>query len=177
MKTRDMIIIPIFTALIAVGAFIKIPIFIVPLTLQLMFTNLAALVLGSKKGAFASLLYLVIGLIGIPIFTKGGGFGYVFQPTFGYLVAFSIGAYFAGLIVEKSEKRTVVTYLLASAVNIIIVYSLGFGYGYYILNVYLAKAIPFKKLLSLFVLSPLPNDIFTLGITAFIAERLRKALR
>ncbi len=177
MKTKDMILIALFTALIAVGAFIKIPIPYVPLTLQLMFTNLAALVLGAKRGALASALYLVIGLIGIPIFTKGGGPSYIFQPTFGYLVAFIIGAYIAGKIVEKSETKNIKTYLFASAANIIIVYTIGFMYGVMIINLYLGKNVPIKSLLPAFVLAPLPGDIITLSASSLIAKRLKNSVR
>ncbi len=177
MKIRDMILVSLFSALIAVGAFIKIPIPYVPITLQLMFTNLAALVLGSKRGALASALYVGIGLVGIPIFTKGGGLGYVFQPTFGYLFAFIIGAYVAGKMVENSREKSVQVYLLASAMNILIVYSIGFLYGLFIINVYLGKNIPIKNLLPAFVLLPLPGDIVTLSVSSFMAKRLSLSLR
>ena len=66
-----------FAALIAVGAFIRIPIPYVPFTLQLFFTTLAGLLLGPKLGAASSLVYMITGLIGIPIFTEGGGPGYI----------------------------------------------------------------------------------------------------
>ena len=91
----------LFTGLIIVGAFIKIPIPNVPLTLQVMFTNLAGLVLGSRLGALSVLTYVLLGLAGIPVFTSGGGIGYVLMPTFGYLIGFIIGTFAAGRIVER----------------------------------------------------------------------------
>ncbi len=177
MKVKDMILVALFTALIAVGAFIKIPIPYVPLTLQLMFTNLAALALGSKRGALSSFLYVLIGLMGIPIFTKGGGPWYVFQPTFGYLVAFVIGAYVAGKIVEKSEEKNLKVYLIASAVNILIVYSLGFAYGIFIINVYFGKGVAIRNLIPAFVLTPLPGDIITLTLSSTMVNRLKRAVK
>ena len=63
----------LFTALIAVGAFIKIPIPVVPFTLQFLFTTLAGLLLGSKMGAVSVIAYMVLGLVGLPIFSEGGG--------------------------------------------------------------------------------------------------------
>ena len=67
-KTTDMVLCAMFAALIAVGAFIRIPIPYVPFTLQLFFTTLAGLLLGPKLGAASSLVYMITGLIGIPIF-------------------------------------------------------------------------------------------------------------
>ncbi len=177
MKIKDIILVSLFTAFIAVGAFIKIPIPYVPLTLQLMFTNLAALLLGSKRGALASALYVVIGLLGLPIFTKGGGLHYVFEPTFGYLFAFIVGAYLAGLFVENSKNITIKTYFIASAINIFIVYSIGFLYGLFIINVYLGKNIPIKNLLPAFVLLPLPGDMISLSVSSLIAKRVKMSLR
>ena len=82
-RMRTMTFCAIFTALIAVGAFIKIPVPVVPFTLQLLFTTLARMILGAGAGAVSVLVYLLIGLAGIPVFTGGGGIGYVLQPTFG----------------------------------------------------------------------------------------------
>ncbi len=95
----------IFTALIAVGAFIKIPVPPIPFTLQTMFVVLAGLMLGGNMGtASVLLLYMILGLIGIPIFTGGGGIGYVLKPTFGYIIGFCVGAYAIGKISYKNGK-------------------------------------------------------------------------
>ena len=62
-----------FTALIIAGAFIKIPTPFVAITLQFLFTTLAGFLLGGRLGLVSVLIYLVMGLIGIPVFTQGGG--------------------------------------------------------------------------------------------------------
>lgn len=82
LKTRDLTMIAMFASLTAVGAFIKIPLPIVPFTLQYFFCALGAMILGSKKGALSQSLYVLMGLIGIPIFTQGGGIQYIFNLTF-----------------------------------------------------------------------------------------------
>ncbi len=79
-KTKDMILCSMFVALIAAGAFLKVPVPVVPFTLQYLFTMLAGLLLGAKKGALAVCVYILLGLCGLPIFAQGGGIGYVFQP-------------------------------------------------------------------------------------------------
>ena len=67
-KVRDMVLSAMFVALIAIGAFIKIPIPPVPITLQFLFVMMAALLLGTKLGVAATLVYIILGLIGVPIF-------------------------------------------------------------------------------------------------------------
>ena len=76
MKTKDIIMTALFTALIAAGAFIRIPVPVCPFTLQFLFTTLAGVLLGSRKGAAAVGVYVILGLAGLPIFTSGGGIGY-----------------------------------------------------------------------------------------------------
>ena len=70
-KTRSLVYCALFTALIAVGAFIKIPIPVVPFTLQYLFTMLAGILLGSRLGSLSVLAYMILGLIGLPIFFRG----------------------------------------------------------------------------------------------------------
>ena len=102
--TKDMIMCALFTALIAVGAFIKVPVPVVPFTLQFLFTMLAGLILGGRLGAISVGLYAVLGLVGLPIFAEGGGIWYVLKPSFGYIIGFALGSLVTGLMVEKLEK-------------------------------------------------------------------------
>lgn len=69
-KTKSIIYCGLFTALIAVGAFIKIPIPVVPFTLQYLFTMLAGLLLGSRRGSLSVIAYVILGLAGLPIFSE-----------------------------------------------------------------------------------------------------------
>ena len=87
-RTRSMVYCALFTALIAVGAFIRIPVPVVPFTLQYLFTMLAGLLLGAKRGAGSVTVYMLLGLAGLPIFTEGGGISYLFKPSFGYIIGF-----------------------------------------------------------------------------------------
>lgn len=92
-----------FAVLITVGAYIKVPVPVVPFTLQLLFTTLAGLLLGSRLGATSVVLYIVMGLAGLPVFATGGGLGYVLEPSFGYLVGFAAAAWVTGRIAEKKQ--------------------------------------------------------------------------
>ena len=93
----------LFTALITVGAFVQIQFPVVPITLQTLFVILCALLLGARRSAVSVGLYLFLGLAGLPVFTKGGGPGYVLQPTFGYLLGFLVAAVAVGFLSRKVD--------------------------------------------------------------------------
>ena len=99
-----------FSLLTVAGAQIAIPIKPVPFSLQTMMVVLAGAFLGSKNGAYSQLLYLFLGSIGLPVFANGAmGIAYLFGPTGGYLLAFPLGAFLTGYIVEKNKNYIVVT--------------------------------------------------------------------
>ena len=68
-RTKEIVLFGLFTALTAIGAFIRIPVPVCPFTLQLLFTTLAGLILGSRRGALSVGLYVLLGLSGVPVFT------------------------------------------------------------------------------------------------------------
>lgn len=176
-KTKEMIICSLFAALIAVGAFIKIPVPYVPFTMQLMFTTLSGILLGSRLGATAVGVYLGIGLIGIPVFTQGGGIGYVLQPTFGYLIGFMIGAFVTGKMLEKHEKPTFTQIVLASFSGLAIVYLIGVPYFYLISNLIIKSPIGIMGILTYGFLMCLPGDITTCLVCGFLGKRLIPVIR
>ena len=138
LSTRGMVLCAMFTALIAIGAFLRIQVIIispVPFTLQFLFTNLAGLLLGRRRGLIAVGLYIILGLAGVPIFSTGGGFDYIIRPTFGYILGFALGAWLAGLISERGVS-SMRTYLIAGFVNFSAVFALGLSYCYLISNYY-----------------------------------------
>ena len=99
-----------FSFLTVAGAQVAIPVQPVPFTLQTMMVVLAGAFLGSKNGAYSQLLYLFLGSIGLPVFANGAaGIVYLFGPTGGYLLAFPLGAYLSGYIIEKNKNYIVVT--------------------------------------------------------------------
>lgn len=140
---REMVLTALFTASMVIGAFIKIPFYPVDFTLQVLFCMLAGVILGSKLGALSQLLYVFIGLIGIPVFSKGGGPSYIFQPGFGYLIGFIFAAFVIGLITEKSKKYNFINILIASFVGLIALYLIGVPYLLMILNFYMGTSYDF----------------------------------
>ena len=85
-KTLMLVLTALFAALTAIGAFFKIPFALAAISLQFLFTAMAGILLGAGYGALSQAVYVLIGLVGVPIFALGGGFSYVLQPTFGFLL-------------------------------------------------------------------------------------------
>ena len=177
MSARQITMTALFVALVAVGAFIKIPIPYLPFTLQLLFTTLAGLILGSRLGGMSVVMYLILGLAGVPIFTEGGGLMYVVKPTFGYLLGFAIGAFVAGRMIETSVTLTFKRLLAASFVNLAIVYGVGMLYLYEIKDLYLGKPIGLDALFIYCFALPVIPDIFLCILAAVIVKRLIPILK
>ena len=172
LQTRAYVLCALFAALIAVGALIKIPVPVVPFTLQFLFTNLAGILLGKKFGMIAVGLYVTVGLIGFPVFAGGGGISYVLHPTFGYLIGFILGAWIAGYITERSEKPTYRTWLFAGLMNLLMIYTCGMIYYYCIANFYLDSPVGIVALIWFAFVLAIPGDILLCIITVFLTKRL-----
>lgn len=183
MKTQSkttvysLILCALFAALIAVGAFIKIPIPFVPFTLQLLFTTLAGIILGPKYGALSVAVYLFIGLVGVPVFTQGGGPAYVLQPTFGYLIGFLIGTFVTGLIAHGAQKPGYGRLFIACFTGLAIVYAIGTIYYFFIAMFYTNTFAGVWSLFLYCVLLPLPGDILISAVCALLGKRLVPILR
>lgn len=171
-STRNLVLCSLFAALIAVGAFIKIPIPVVPFTLQFLFTMLAGLLLGGKYGAISVCAYIVMGLIGLPIFTEGGGLLYVLKPTFGYIIGFAVGSYVTGKLANSVPNPGYCRLLAANFAGLGIVYLFGMVYYYFISNFYLGKHIGIWPLFLYCFFLAVPGDIALCFLGAVLGKRL-----
>lgn len=170
--TREIILISLFTAFISIGAFIKIPVPIVPFTLQFLFTMLAGLLLGGRLGAISVGIYILLGLIGLPVFTQGGGLGYIATPTFGYIIGFCVGAYITGKIANSVGNPSYKRLFTANFIGLGVVYSFGMVYYYLISNFYLNSPIGIWPLFLYCFILAVPGDIVLCILAAFISKRL-----
>jgi biotin transport system substrate-specific component len=175
--TKQLILCGIFTALIAVGAFIKIPIPVLPFTLQFLFTMMAGLLLGGEMGAYSVLMYILLGLIGLPVFTEGGGLGYIFKPTFGYIIGFCIASYVTGKIANEKSDPTYTRILTANFIGLAIVYSLGIIYYYIICNFVINTPIGVWPLFLYCFILAVPGDILLCILSALLYKRLMPAIK
>lgn len=174
MKARTLAYTALFAALTAVGAFIRIPLGVSSITLQFLFTAMAGILLGAKYGALSQLVYVVLGLIGIPIFTAGGGLGYLLQPTFGFLLGLIPAAWLIG---KLSEKHTASWQLaLICAAGLAALYVVGLPYMALILNVYMGKGMNTSAILWAGMLPFLPGDILKIIVVSALCPMLRRRL-
>jgi len=168
MNIRQMTLISLFAALTAVGGFISIPLYPVPLTLQTLFTLLAAMILGSVMGASSQIIYVLLGVIGLPVFAGfKAGVGILFGPTGGFLFGFIISAYIIGKIVELKKEKNIFYYFLAGIIGTIILYIIG------ITQLSLVTGIGIKKAITVGMLPFLPGDILKIIAASFIARKFK----
>ncbi len=171
-KIRSMTLCALFAALSAVGAFIRIPVPLVPFTLQITFTTLAGYLLGGKKGMISVLLYVAAGLIGIPVFTEGGGPAYIFKPTFGYLIGFAVGTYITGKLTERRSEPSYKYLLMSGFAGMSVVYIIGLVYCYVISKFYLNLDVTVVQVFISGFLLVVPGNIALTFAAAFAAKRL-----
>lgn len=133
MTTKRLIRISYFTLLTIVGGLIKIQAGPVAFTMQTLVVILSGFVLGARDGFFSQFAYMFIGLIGVPIFTQGGGFQYIFQPSFGYIISFCIGSFIAGFVMNKFRTINNWKIWLSGILGLIPVYIIGMSYQVMIL--------------------------------------------
>lgn len=174
-SVRDKVLIAIFASLTAIGAFIRIPIPYVSFTMQFFFCSISGIVLGGKKGALSQLLYVLIGLIGIPIFTKGGGPQYIFQPTFGYLIGLIIASYVIGKVVEL-RRNNFINLFTANILGLAFIYLIGVSYFYLINKFYLGTDMNIRSVLYYGFLLTLPGDIIKSIVTALVGVRVANTI-
>ena len=131
-RTRKLTLTALFVCLIMIGAFLKIPFVPVAFSLQTFFVMAAGLYLGPAWGCAAVTVYILLGLVGLPVFSAGGGLGYIATPNFGYLLGMYPLVIGCGLFRKKSF------FAAFAAVYLAAVLCLGVGtlyaFGYYSLQ-------------------------------------------
>lgn len=108
------------TVALAIASKIQVPVWPVHITLQSMVVALIAGSLGWRLGVATIALYIAEGLAGLPVFSTGGGIGYIFSPSFGFIVGWLPMAFIAGFVAEKMRGRALpmaLGFLAADAVS------------------------------------------------------------
>ena len=179
--TQDVAVCGLFTALIAVGAFMKI---VIPVgadtmnfTLQWLFVLLAGLLLGSKRAFRSVAVYLITGLIGFPIFARGGGPAYLLRPTFGFLLGFALAAWVIGFLCEKLRPAKTVTWFFTTLAGFLLYYGMGILYFYLITHL-LASQTPvgIGVIFGVYCLPTMLPDLMLCVLAVMLAGRLRPAV-
>lgn len=173
---KDTVFISLFAALIAVSGFIAIPIpgSPIPIVLQNMMCVLTGLLLGPLLGSLATPLFLLLGLVGLPIFSGGGGgLARFLGPTGGFLYGYLLASLVAALIVgvpTLDKKTPLWKVIIASIVGFLSMYIPGSIH----FSLLLSKTL--KETLLLCVLPYLPFDAIKCVCCILIALPLRKTM-
>lgn len=157
-----------FGALTAIGAYIMIPLPPVPVTMQTLFVILAGTLLGGYLGALSQVVYILLGIIGLPVFTGGkAGIGVLFGPTGGYLFGFVAGAYIIGKLASLKRDPGVFWLMGAMAAGIGVVYTLG------VMQLMIVAKLDLVKAVAVGLLPPLPGDIIKIVVASFVCQKIR----
>ncbi len=168
-----MAIASIFASLTALGAFIAIPAGPVMITLQTFIVILAGILLGPKIGALSQIIYIFLGLIGIPVFSGfTGGLQSFLKPSFGFLIGFIFAAYAAGKFSYAKNNLSFINILLASLIGSAIIYIFGLPYMYFILNVIMDLNLSLITVIKMGCLIFLPGDIVKSVLSALLGFKL-----
>ena len=171
MKTLDMVYIAIGSALITVCSWISIPA-TVPFTLQTFAVFAVLLIFGADRGTMAVVVYVLMGAIGLPVFSGfRGGPGFLFGSTGGYIIGFI----FIGLICKAFTKicgRKLFIEVTALVSGLIVCYAFGTGWFMY---VYIRDAgeVSLLTVLSWCVFPFIVPDLIKLALAVFISGRVR----
>ncbi len=176
--TLDVTVCGLFAALIAVGAFMKI---VIPVgvdtmnfTLQWLFVMLAGLLLGSRRALKSVAAYLITGLIGFPIFARGGGPAYLLRPTFGFLLGFALAAWAIGFLCEKIRPAKAAGWFFTTVVGFVLYYGMGIVYFYMITHLLSSQTpVALSVIFGVYCLPTMLPDLMLCVIAVMLAGRLR----
>lgn len=159
----------LFASLIAVCAFISIP-FPIPLTMQLFAVFLSLMTLGGAYGSLSIIIYLCLGLLGLPVFASfGSGIGYLLGASGGFVIAFPIAALLF-FVLEKALSKKESAKILYAFLSLAIIYAIG---ALWFSLVY-ADAADFGEALLVCVLPYFLPDAIKILLAYKISKRLKK---
>lgn len=176
-RLYSMILIALFTTLTIIGTQITIPLALVPITLQTLFVLSAGMLLGSVRGMLSQLLYVALGLIGFPIFSRGqGGPQMVFAISFGYLLGFIAAPLAVGAILRAFRRVNVATVLIAGLAGTLVIDLFGVAYILTLFNAFTAQPLPAARVFSAILLPTIPGDLIKVVVLALAIPYLHRVL-
>ena len=168
-KTRSLTIAALFSAIICILSVITIPIGTVPISLSLFAIILAAISLGVKKGVLTTLIYILIGSLGIPVFAGfTGGIHILFGPTGGFIISYIFVTFIIAFVSEKTNKKLIL--FIFSLLSLAVCYLLGS------LQYSLISKVSFYNSLSVCVYPFVVFDVLKATLAINIGVRLKKLI-
>lgn len=172
MKTKDLTLMANMLALLIICSQITIPMWPVPITLQTFAVLIIGMLLPPKQAFTVTALYLVMGVIGLPVFSGfKGGFSSLLSPTFGFIISF-IPASVVTSILSNKKLPSLNQLLVAGIAATIIIYGIGIPYLGFILNHVLELSKSISEILSIGMIPFLIGDMIKLFIASYIATKL-----
>lgn len=167
-RTKQMVLIALMTAVTCVLGPLSIPLPFSPVPISL--TNfaifLAIFILGMKNGTISFIIYLLLGAVGVPVFSSfRGGLQVLAGPTGGYLIGFIFLALIMGFALDHFDRKLVPT-IIGMIIGMVVCYAFG--------TVWLAKllSLSFKEGLMMGVIPYLPGDAAKIIIAAIVGPKL-----
>ena len=142
------------------------------------FCRYRSVLLGAKWAALSQLVYVLLGIIGLPVFTQGGGIGYFLKPSMGFLLGLIPMAYVVGALSQGAyeKKRWYLQIIAAMLAGEAVLYLIGTPYMGAILNVYMGRGLSAAEIARIGCLIYLPGDAVKLALTLSLYRPLMKAL-
>lgn len=174
LKIKDMTLIAMSTALIAVCSWTSIPI-VVPITLQTFAIFVCSGLMGKQRGLISVALYILLGAAGIPVFSGfKGGVGVLLGATGGYIIGFLFTALIVGAVADKWGRRTLALFL-SMVLGMIVCYAFGTAWFIYVYAQDTA-GISILNTLGLCVFPFLIPDSVKIILAVIVVKRLRGEL-
>ena len=172
MSLRLLLLSSFFAILTAVSSMFVIPLLVIPITLQVAVVLLSGLLLGARGGAISQAFYVILGLIGLPVFMGGvGGIQHIFSPTFGFLIGFIAAAATTGLFARHA--KSFYSCLLACFAGIVAMYTIALPLLFVNLKYVVRMDIGFVRLLEIGLIPFLIPDAIKACVAAAVAVRLK----
>ena len=169
-NTHQLTLIGVMAAVTCILGPLSLPIGIVPISLTNLAIYFSVYVLGQKRGTLSYIVYLFIGLIGLPVFSGfSGGFTKLFGPTGGYLIGFIFMAFISGIFIDKFSNKIYMSFL-GMILGTIVAYILGTAWLAY------QAHLTFNATLSIGVLPFIPGDVAKMVIASLIGPQIKKRL-
>jgi len=174
-KTRSMVLAALFAVLTAVGAQVRIPLPLVPITLQVLFVFLSGVLLPPRAAAASMILYVGMGLLGLPVLAGESGPSIVMHPTFGFLLGFVAAAWTISLIV-RARGRSFPACFAACLAGMGVIYAAGVAGLYLNVNHVMGKPMTWAGAVKVGILPFIAGDLLKGLAAALVASRVGRRL-
>ncbi len=175
-RLKSMVFVALMAAFLCIFSPISIPLPLVPITLQTFGVFLVSALLGWKRGTVAVLIYLLLGLIGLPVFSGWtGGFSSFATPSSGYIIGFLFTALLTGFLIDRFSRQFWM-YPVAMAAGLAVCYLFGTIWFLVYMNVWMSTPYSFWEAVLICVLPFLVGDAVKIAAATALSYPLRKQL-